>query len=121
MPHVINRHAYAYVEGVGPVPTPKQRPKKGKNTLPQPWVYVGRGTPCGNPYVFQRGDTREDLLRSYRVWLWKQIEARNYGVLLQLRSITEGTALVCSCAPKPCHADVLVRAWTWAKQEGLVP
>jgi hypothetical protein len=119
----VNRHAFLYVDGVGPPPKPKQMSKrgKGKNFLPQPWVYVGRPTPLSNPYRFQPGDTREALLEQYRRWLWQKLRENDWRVLLQLRSITEETALVCSCAPRSCHADVIVRAWQWAREKGLVP
>jgi len=120
MPTVINRHWFAYVEGVGPPPSPKKMPRKGRPSLPQPWLYVGRGTYLGNPFHFHPGDSRDELLEQYRRWLWKKLVERDWGVLLQLRSITEDTALVCSCAPKPCHSDVIVRAWNWAKEKGLL-
>lgn len=120
MMRVVNRHHFAYVDHLGPPPSPKKMPKKGKNALPQPWVYVGRGTALGNPYHFQPGDTREEILEQYRRWLWQQLKARSWKLLLQLRSITEDTNLVCSCAPKPCHADIVVRAWYWARKEGII-
>jgi hypothetical protein len=120
MPRSINRHHYRWVEHVGPAPTPKKMPKKGKNTLPQPWLYVGRPSPLGNPFHFQRGDLREDLLEQYRLWLWQKIRENDWRVMLALRSITEETALVCSCAPKPCHSDVVIRAWNWMREKGLL-
>ena len=46
------------------------------------------------------------------------------AVLLQLRSITPTTLLVCSCnskpprPPKPCHGDIVASAWQWLKNTG---
>jgi len=126
----VNRNHYVYVEGVGPPPLKK--PRKGKNFLPTPWQYVGRGTPLGNPYrphsAGHDGEelTREGALELYRRWLWQKIRANDPRVLLAMRSIDEDTALVCSCAsqpgkpPKPCHADIVARAWDWMRAQGLV-
>lgn len=92
-PRVVNRHHY-----------------KGK-PMPAPWIYIGRGTPLGNPFTKdQHGDA---ALEKYRTWLWDRIRHRDAEVLRELRRITSDTNLVCSCAPKPCHGDIVVRAWFW--------
>ena len=97
MPKVINRHHY-----------------RGRS-LPRPWIYVGRGTPLGNPYRAQ--EHGEAALEKYRRWLWDRIRAGDRAVLRTLREIQEDTHLVCSCAPRPCHADVIVRAWKWLRRQ----
>lgn len=119
MPKVVNRHHFRYVEGVGP--PPKVKPRKGQNYLPAPWIYVGRGTPLGNRFKPTREVTRDEALASYRRWLWERIRANDPMVLLAMRSIDQDTALVCSCAPKTCHADIVVRAWLWMREQNLVP
>jgi hypothetical protein len=90
-------------------------------SLPPGWerdrrfVYVGRaghgfdGT-WGNPFVVNptAGIYREQVIARFRAWLWERIQndpqfARD---LMTLR----GRTLVCFCAPKACHGDVLAAA-----------
>lgn len=93
LPKVINRHHF-----------------RGK-AWPKPAVYIGRGTPLGNPFTVAEHGL--DALDLYRRWLWDRIKARDRAVLQALRSITARHHLVCSCAPRPCHGDVVVAAWRW--------
>lgn len=92
-PTVINRHHF-----------------KG-NPIPEPWMYIGRGSPLGNPYTVREHGER--AMEMYRRWLWKRIRAGEPNVMKALRSITPGHHLVCSCAPRPCHGDVVLAAWKW--------
>lgn len=97
MPVVINRHHYQ-----------NDRPQR---PFPVPWLYIGRGTPLGNPFtVAKHGQAAIGL---YRRWLWEKIQDEDPEVLRELDRITEQTSLVCSCAPRPCHGDIIVRAWRW--------
>ena len=79
-------------------------------------VYVGRGSPLGNPFVMQNpSDTeRRRVIWRFRYWLEEQLAAQppNAGVLQQLATIRELAStgpvyLACFCAPKPCHAGVI--------------
>lgn len=92
-PAIINRHHY-----------------KGKN-LPEPATYIGRGSPLGNP--FPVSDHGADSYRLYRQWLWARLVAKDRLVLEALDKITARHHLVCSCWPKPCHGEIVVRAWRW--------
>lgn len=71
---------------------------------PQPGVYVGRGSPWGNP--FKTNALGRD---------WAIAQFRSYAIhRLQveptwLDPLRGASALVCYCAPLPCHADVLVK------------
>jgi len=95
-PTVVNRHHF-----------------HGKR-LPEPFVYIGRGSPLGNPFtVAEHG--AESALALYRRWLWDRIRASDRRVLEALRRITPRHHLVCSCAPRPCHGDVVVAAWHWLR------
>jgi hypothetical protein len=109
MPTVVNRHAF----GV----------KKGRPPLPEPHLYVGRGTPLGNPYALSDfpGSDRALVLEMYKRWLWDRIKAGDAKVLATMRRIRPETALVCSCAPQSCHADVIVLAWEWLRKRGFEP
>jgi hypothetical protein len=95
--------------------------------IPKDAVYVGRPTKWGNPYEigkpYTKGDmkfdngtisyenvvvliekmTREDVLMLYRVFIEDQLKEIPH-FLDELR----GKDLVCWCAPKPCHAEILI-------------
>lgn len=80
-------------------------------------IYVGRPTIVGNPYshvVSTRKrpslaniivESREEAVKSYRKYFYESLkvnkEFRDFVMSLQ------GHDLVCWCAPKPCHADVI--------------
>jgi hypothetical protein len=68
-------------------------------------VYVGRGSGSrwGNPFKSPRDGSRYEVIAKYERWLVRQPELM--AALPELR----GKVLGCWCAPKPCHADVLLR------------
>lgn len=100
MPTVVNRHHHA---------DPRSRKPDRRPPLPEPWVYVGRGTPLGNPFTV--GEHGPAALDMYRAWLRERVEMGDAAVMKALRSITAEHHLVCSCAPRPCHAGVIVEVW----------
>lgn len=65
-------------------------------------VYVGRPSKWGNPFKPGRDGTREEVIQMYRKWL-----LLNPTLYVALREL-KGKDLGCWCAPKPCHADVLL-------------
>lgn len=76
-----------------------------------PCVYVGRGSPLGNPYRIGAAGTRPEVINLYRQWLE---QAMQYNVdvtdaLLEIEKLSDkgNVALVCWCAPKECHASVI--------------
>ena len=89
-------------------------------------VYVGRpaqglkGSPLANPYKIGPYGNRENVIRLYRHWLAAKIAAKDRAVLNALSQLNEDSVLVCWCAPKACHAEVIERAWRYCKQEGIV-
>lgn len=97
-PYVVNRHHF-----------------KGDDELPRPSCYIGRGTPLGNPFTLE--EHGESALPKYKTWLFAQIQKGDPWVLNFLRAITDEHHLVCSCAPKPCHGDVVAAAWRWLRTQ----
>jgi hypothetical protein len=81
-------------------------------------VYIGRGSPLGNPYPINVaiGDTREVVVARYKPWLWKEIKEGRI-TLEYLRSL-DGKRLGCFCAPRLCHGDIIAQAVAWAKEKG---
>lgn len=82
-------------------------------------VYIGLGSPLGNPFPAEQaeGETRADaaprVLGLYRRWLWARLHGpeRDPAVVAALAAIEPGDFLVCSCWPRHCHGEVVVRAW----------
>jgi Domain of unknown function (DUF4326) len=66
-------------------------------------IYVGRPSMWGNPFKEGRDGTREEVIARYERWLKDQP-----ALLAELPEL-HGKVLGCWCAPKPCHADVLLR------------
>ena len=64
--------------------------------------YIGRGSPWGNPYRIGAGGI---YTRDQAIWMFE----REVLPLLDLTPLL-GHDLLCSCAPKPCHGDPIIRA-----------
>lgn len=77
---------------------------KRRDGVPTGAVYVGRPSRFGNPFPLRRETDRLAIIDRYESWLLAQ-PALVAAVKAELR----GKDLVCWCAPKPCHADVLLR------------
>ena len=67
----------------------------------RPAIYVGRPSRWGNPFRIGRDGTREEVIRKFRDSLTEQD-------LIEIRHDLRGANLGCWCAPKACHADVLL-------------
>lgn len=70
---------------------------KHKDVIPAGSVYIGRPSKWGNPFVIPRDGTREQVIEKYR----ELIKGNDVSELC-------GKNLVCFCAPKACHGDVLL-------------
>jgi hypothetical protein len=84
-------------------------------------VYIGRGSPLGNPFTSIKDkqtkakevcDSREESVRKYRIWLMGEIEKKNPLITNELNRIWKlskqgDVFLVCFCKPKLCHGDVI--------------
>lgn len=83
---------------------PKVWNKHHKN-YPKEAVYIGRGSPWGNPFVIDNYSmTRERAIDCYREWLLMQPQ-----LVERVKKELVGQDLVCFCAPKACHGDILLR------------
>ena len=91
--------------------------------------YIGRAngqrpaSPLANPFRLTCEADRDQVIADYRFWLWKQIQGGNPEVLQELRRLLtlarrpEGVTLLCWCAPKPCHGQVVARALQWMGEQ----
>lgn len=66
---------------------------------PHDAVYVGRGSPWGNPFVIGKDGDRDTVCNRFRDEILPSLDV----------SALRGKDLVCFCAPKRCHADELLR------------
>ena len=92
-------------------------------------VCIGRpngdrpGSPLANPYRLAREADRAKVIAQYKTWLWKKIQAGDPKVmtelwrLLDLARRPEGVTLLCWCAPKACHGDVIAAALQWLDEQ----
>ncbi len=76
-------------------------------------VYVGRPTPLGNPFRLLREEDRDEVVARYATWLKEQVRQGNPAVVQTLGELyrrlkRQGTlTLVCFCAPRRCHAEII--------------
>ena len=70
-------------------------------------VYIGRGSPFGNPYVIGVDGTREEVISKYIEYFNARVEQEEdfKKSVLALK----GKRLACFCHPKACHGDVIIK------------
>ena len=73
-------------------------------TAPSDAVYIGRGSPFGNPFVIGKDGNRDDVCDKYEDMLMG-----NPQLLSLVKQELKGKDLVCFCKPKRCHGDTLLR------------
>lgn len=66
-------------------------------------IYIGRGSPYGNPFVIGEDGDREEVIEKYDRYL------DDHPEIVALIPRLRGKTLACFCAPKPCHGDILAR------------
>lgn len=64
-------------------------------------IYIGRGSPYGNPFKIGEDGTRQEAIAKYRDYMYSD---RTY--LAQLKALKDKT-LCCFCKPLACHGDVI--------------
>jgi hypothetical protein len=83
--------------------------------------YIGRPSILGNPFIIGRDGTREDVIEKYRIYLERELSIKDSPVQRTLRVLYkkavagEQIRLVCYCAPRACHGDVIAgKLQEWA-------
>ena len=70
-------------------------------------VYIGRGTPFGNPYEITPIRTRDEVIELYKIWFYEKIKNESFRLrVLELKDKILG----CSCSPLKCHGDI-IKEW----------
>lgn len=72
---------------------------KHHGTAPSGAVYIGRGSPWGNPYVIGKDGTRDDVCDLFE---------KNILPTLDVSKLA-GKHLICFCAPHRCHGDAILK------------
>jgi hypothetical protein len=77
-------------------------------------IYVGRPSPLGNPFAMQCEAQRAAVIREYEDWLAEQLLDARSAASIEIHRLAalarkQDICLVCWCAPKACHADIITR------------
>ncbi|WP_083386255.1 DUF4326 domain-containing protein [Acidithiobacillus ferrivorans] len=79
--------------------------------IPRNVLYVGRPHPLGNPYSIGLLDgDRDTVIEKYAIWLDARILEKDPVVCTALLGIRPDQSLACHCAPKHCHAEIILQA-----------
>lgn len=78
----------------------------------QDGIYIGRGSPLGNPYRLSDGEPRGATLVRYSRYLHVKIREQDPAICNELNRLAQlamkgPLKLQCFCAPHPCHGDVV--------------
>ena len=84
---------------------PKVWNKRDKN-VPKDAVYVGRPSKWGNPFTVERYG-RGTAIQMFAEWIGHH-ENAGFKLGVDAKLELKGKDLVCWCAPRPCHADILL-------------
>ena len=76
---------------------------KHTHGIPKGAVYIGRGSPWGNPFVIGRDGNRSEVIVKHAAWIDTQPQ-----LLARLPEL-RGRDLVCFCFPRSCHGETLRR------------
>lgn len=76
-------------------------------------IYIGRGSKWGNPFRIGIDGDRAAVIAKYEWWL------RNQHHLLRALDELRGQNLLCFCAPKACHGDLLLRLANASREERI--
>lgn len=101
-------------------------------------IRVDRASVLGNPFELKVESDRDYVIDNYRLWLWANIQTKSECIIIPNQPVSkkwkkpmsahvyrelcrieskvkngEDVNLVCWCAPKRCHADVIKSCIAW--------
>ena len=76
---------------------------KHKDAIRKDAVYIGRPSKWGNPFIIGPDGDRTDVIEQYYAYIMDTPKLYD-AAKKELR----GKDLVCFCAPRACHGDVLL-------------
>jgi len=86
--------------------------KKGVHKPTDHDIYIGRGSPLGNPEPITATTTREQAIAFYKTYLVKRLAEKYPPICREMNRIyknakTGDVNLVCFCKPQNCHGDFI--------------
>lgn len=72
--------------------------KKGNPGIPAGAVYIGRGSPYGNPFIIGKDGDRDEVIRKFTEHQLPKLDL----------TPLHGCSLICFCAPLPCHGNPIL-------------
>ena len=66
---------------------------------PHEAVYIGRGSPYGNPYIIGKHGDRDQVCDKFEKLVLPSLDV----------SMLKGKDLLCHCAPLRCHGDAILK------------
>lgn len=93
--------------------------RKHLEAWPPGSIYIGRGTPFGNPYVIGEHGDRDAVCNQYDDHMAYWAGKGDPVILTALMGLKADSALVCSCAPLRCHGSGIEAAWRRLLATGL--
>lgn len=88
--------------------------------IPDGAIYIGRGgkgltqSKFANPFKLSTDEERGATLNRYKEWLWN--ECLNRRITKNDILSLDGKDLVCFCAPKPCHGNIIEELIDYVKK-----
>lgn len=81
-----------------------------RNNPPEEAVYVGRPSRWGNPFVAPGTQSKLDVtVAADPIKAYEEYLRQDPLLLKDVKRELKGKDLVCWCAPRRCHADVLLK------------
>ncbi len=65
---------------------------------PSDAIYIGRGSPWGNPFIIGQHGNRNEVIRRFKEEILPKLDV----------SSLRGKNLVCFCKPQACHGDAIL-------------
>ena len=66
-------------------------------------VYCGRPSKFGNPFIIGVDGNRKEVIQKHKDWFLS-----NDSLKADARKELKGKNLICWCAPKSCHCDIIL-------------
>ena len=85
--------------------------KKTMASLSRNDVYIGRPSPLGNPFPMKSEKDRDSVVQQFRIYFIDRLLARDPEIEKAFKKLQPDNNLVCFCAPKACHGDVIKKLY----------
>ena len=67
-------------------------------------IYIGRGSPYGNPFIIGKDGNRDQVCDRY-----ESLRSKDPEFIAMVKKNLRGKRLGCFCAPERCHGDWLAK------------